>query len=137
MRARDRRAIPRMPTAIKVESLDGGSWLVAHDVSLGGMFVTTKQPRWPGQMLRLRFQLPGEPRAMRVTCRVIELVEVPHGVGLTLRFLRLHPEAQMQLHHYVDQGQCEPADESVRARVDAWVGRIVEDCAQLRALARP
>ena len=84
-----------------VELLDGSGYLVAHDLSLGGMQVTTSRPRWPGEMLRLRFQLPGQQQAIRATCRVINLVEAPHGVGLALQFLCLAPEARWALRRFL------------------------------------
>ena len=69
--------------------------------------------------------------------RVLDLTEVPHGAGMAMQFLRLHPEAQLALHRYVDQRPPEtPIGASVSARVITWVRRIVEDCAQLGALAR-
>ncbi len=138
LRFNDRRKLPRSPTAIRVEALDGGPYLIAHDISLGGMFVTTRKPRWPGEHVRVRFNLPGEPRAIRATCRVTDLADVPHGAGLALRFLKLHSEAQVALHRYIDRRPGpNPSDHTVSARVVSWVRRIVEDCAQLRALARP
>jgi len=101
------------------------------------MMVTSHRARWPGELVRVRFTLPGESRAIRATCRVVDLIEVPRGVGMALQFLRLHPAAQIQLHRYVDQRTTEPANDTVTARVKAWVRRMVEDCAELGALARP
>jgi hypothetical protein len=137
MLTRDRRRLPRSPTTIFVEALDGGDWMVAHDISLGGMMVTSRALRWPGQHVRVRFSLPGEQRAIRATCRIVDLADVPLGSGLALEFLRLHPQAQLALHRYVDRRPLQPAeDDSVSSRVVGWVRRIVEDCAQLGALAR-
>jgi hypothetical protein len=122
-------------TTLRVET-HHGSWMVAHDLSLGGMLVTTRDIHWPGELLRVRFCLPGETRHIRATCRVVSLAHVPRGMGFALQFLRLHADAQLQLHRYVDsRPEDEPADESVSAQVQTWVRRIVEDCAQLGALA--
>jgi hypothetical protein len=131
----ERRSVPRSSLAIRVEPQDGGDWMVAHDVSLGGMMVTSRQARWPGELVRVRFNLPGAPRAIRATCRVVNLVEVPRGVGLALQFMRLHPAAQLELHRYVDRRALDH-DGSMAGRVISWVRRMVEDCAQLGALAR-
>lgn len=98
----DRRRLPRAEVAVRVESLDGGPWMVAHDLSPKGMLVTTSTPRWPGQLLQVRFQVPGEPRAIRATCRVADLVEAPRGVGLSLTFLRLAPEAELALDRFIE-----------------------------------
>ena len=53
--------------------------MVAHDLSTGGMQVTSSQPMWPGQLVRLRFRLPKTNQYIRCTCRVAGLTDVPHG----------------------------------------------------------
>jgi hypothetical protein len=111
--------------------------MIAHDVSLGGMMVTTATPRWPGELVRVRFKLPQSERAIRVTCRVVDLVSIPEGVGLALRFLKVAPLAQILLHDYIDRRDCGEGLADPVAKVSSWVKRIVEDCAQLKALASP
>ena len=136
--SRDRRQIPRTEIALKIEPLDGAGVMYAHDLSLGGMLVTTRDPRWPGQLVPIRFRLPGETRSIRATCQVMNLVDVPVGVGLALRFVKLHPEAAAAIHQFVDKRPIdEPADLTVASRATAWVQRMIEDCAELKALARP
>jgi c-di-GMP-binding flagellar brake protein YcgR len=99
----ERRRTPRIEVTLPIEALDGGPNLMAHDLGTGGMLVTTARPRWPGQHVSVRFQIPGEKRAIRATCRVVELVEVPHGIGLSLKFLELAPNAELQLVRFVSQ----------------------------------
>lgn len=65
------------------------------------MLVSTTRPRWPGQHLWVRFRLPGTAKAIRATCRVLDLVEVPAGIGLSLQFLRLAPKAQLEVVRFV------------------------------------
>jgi hypothetical protein len=131
----ERRRVPRADVAIKVECLADGTWMIAHDVSLGGMLVTTSRPRWPGQLVAVRFQLPGDEQAIRCTCRVVDLVEVPRGVGLSLKFLRLAPEALLAVHRYVDKRPvAEEANEGAQAMT--YIKRMVEDCAELGEIAR-
>lgn len=133
--AGERRQVPRADAAIIVECLADGTWMVAHDVSLGGMLVTTARPRWPGQLVAIRFSLPGEPQAIRCTCRVVDLVEVPRGVGLSLKFLRLAPESLLAIHRYVDKRPvAKEADEGAQAVT--YIKRMAEDCAELGAIAR-
>ena len=134
----ERRRVPRNEIAIRVECLDEDTLMVAHDISVGGMMVTTTAPRWPGELVRVRFTLPGKKRAIRATCQVISLEEVPHGVGLRLRFLRLASEARCAVHEYVDLRPVpdpDPGHESVLLQIQNWVDRMVEDCAALRELA--
>ena len=136
--SRDRRETPRSEIAIKVEPLDESGVMFAHDLSLGGMLVTTREPRWPGQIVPVRFKLPGAERAIRVTCQVMGIADVPVGIGLALRFVKLHPEAQAAIHRFIDKRPVdEPDGTSVAARVTAWIRRMVEDCAELKAFARP
>ena len=97
----DRRRRPRVPAEFVLEAFDGGPELVAHDVGIGGMLVSTSRPRWPGQHIPVRFKLPRSRRSIRVTCRVLELVEVPRGIGLSLQFLQLAPRAQLEVLRYV------------------------------------
>ncbi|MBC7794472.1 MAG: PilZ domain-containing protein [Clostridia bacterium] len=131
----ERRMTPRADVAIKIECTSDGAWMVAHDVSLGGMLVTTTTARWPGQLVPVRFTLPGEPQAIRCTCRVVDLVEVPRGIGLSLKFLRLAPEALLTVHRYVDKRPLPPAVDE-RQEVMGYIHRMIEDCAQLTAIAK-
>lgn len=138
MKTMERRATHRMLTTIRVEALDGGPVLMAHDLSLGGMMVTTQRPRWPGCLLPVRFKLPAQPRAIRATCRVVDLVEVPVGVGLSLRFLRLAPEAQAAILRYMDKKPLpDYSDLSVSNHVAEWINGVAETCALLQDKVHP
>jgi c-di-GMP-binding flagellar brake protein YcgR len=99
--AADRRRSPRVDVTLPIEAMDGGPTLTAHDLGTGGMLVSTTRARWPGQHMPVRLLLPDEKRAIRVTCRVVDLVEVPAGIGLSLKFLMLAPRARMAITRYV------------------------------------
>lgn len=99
----DRRKRPRIATNLCIEDTEGGPDLIAHDLGMGGMLVTTSRPRWPGQHIHVRFSLPTEPRAIRATCRVVELVEAEQGIGLSLSFLALAPKSQLAILRYISQ----------------------------------
>jgi hypothetical protein len=99
--AEERRRRPRVPVDMTVEALDDGPTLQAHDLGIGGMLVSTTHPRWPGQHVRVRFTLPSGGRAIRTTCRVLDLVEAPSGIGLSLQFLALAPKAQLEILRFV------------------------------------
>ncbi|MBN1960999.1 MAG: PilZ domain-containing protein [Deltaproteobacteria bacterium] len=98
----ERRRRPRVPVELNIEALDNGPDLLAHDIGIGGMLVSTMHPRWPGQHIRVRFNLPTGGRAIRATCRVLDLVEVPKGIGLSLQFLALAPKAQLEILRFVN-----------------------------------
>jgi len=131
----DRRDVPRNSTLLRATALDGGPPMMVQDVSLGGMLVTCESPRSPGCMVPLRFRLPSQPRAIRATCRVVNLVQVPRGVGMALVFLKLAPDAEQAIHRFVDARPL-PVCRDWSARLNSWLVRIVEDCKELRALAR-
>ncbi len=84
-----------------VEAFDHGPKLQAHDIGIGGMLVSSDQPRWPGQHIRVRFKLPKAGRAIRATCRVLDLAEAKSGIGLSLQFLSLAPKAQLEILRFV------------------------------------
>ncbi len=133
----DRRAVPRTITTIPIEAFDGGPPLHGRDISLGGLMVTTRRPRWPGALIRVRFKLPKQQRAIRATCRVVGLLPEEEGVGLALTFLKLAPEAQQAIARFMDERPLPDYDDlSIAAKVNAWVERMVEDCKQLKALAQ-
>ena len=112
----DRRRRPRVPADFTLEAFDGGPDLRAHDLGIGGMLVSTSRPRWPGQHIPVRFKLPRARRAIRATCRVLELVEVPEGIGLSLQFLQLAPRAQVEVLRFV-QDALEAAHHAGRSAV--------------------
>ena len=97
----EKRSHPRVETAIPIEVCADGRPMVAHDLSTGGMQVTSSQPMWPGQLVRVRFRLPKTTQYIRCTCRVAGLTDVPRGVGMSLTFMRLDPEAHRLISRWV------------------------------------
>ena len=97
----DRRHQPRRPTLVRVKPLDGGAWMTAQDLGLGGMLVTTEQPRWPGAFVSVCFCLKRGATPIEVVCQVVDLVEVPRGIGLALRFVRLSRAGRARLTRFI------------------------------------
>lgn len=97
----EKRRNTRVTTAIPIETLGPKRTMVAHDLSTGGMQVTTATPMWPGQLVPVKFRLPGTVDTIGCTCRVSTLTQVPVGVGLCLIFLRLDPEAHRLIASWV------------------------------------
>ena len=54
--------------------------------------------------MHVRFSLPTSSQAVRVTCRVVELLEAESGVGLSLRFLALAPKAELAIVRFMSAG---------------------------------
>jgi hypothetical protein len=105
----EKRQNPRIETAIPIEVCSGKMPMVAHDLSTGGMQVTSSRPLWPGQLLRVRFRLPKTDQFICCTCRVAGLIDVPVGVGLSLTFMRLDPEAHRLIARWVGRRFLEAA----------------------------
>ncbi|MDP7038216.1 MAG: PilZ domain-containing protein [Myxococcota bacterium] len=99
--SKDRRHAPRRPTLVRVKPLDGGAWMTAQDLGLGGMLVTTEQPRWPGAFVPVRFSLQRGETPIEVVCQVVDLVEVPRGIGLALRFVRFSKAGRARLGRFL------------------------------------
>jgi len=78
--------------------------MTAQDLGLGGMLVTTEQPRWPGSFVPVCFSLKRGETPIEVVCQVVDLVEVPRGVGLALRFVRFSKADRARLGRFL-QGQ--------------------------------
>lgn len=128
----EQRNTRRLQGYLPVECLDDGALLMAHDISVGGMMITAKTPRWPGQILRLRVKLPGQVRAFRVSARVLDFVEVPRGVGMRLSFLALAPQAKKQVERFVTGRTLPVAAGGKKARMLYELDRLIDDCRALR-----
>ncbi|MEL6545412.1 MAG: PilZ domain-containing protein, partial [Myxococcota bacterium] len=120
----------------RVEPLDGAAPMYAQDISLGGLYVTAKRVRFPGELVAMRFTLPGQSQAIRVTARVVSIDEAPTGCGLSMKFLKVSADATMAIHRYIDSRPVVAQDATLKARVQAWIDRINEDCSQLLAVSR-
>jgi len=113
---RGQRRSPRRPVQMMVEVRHGGgaAWLQALNISQGGIYLRTLQPRPPGEQLQLRFTLPGLPRQLEVVGEVVYAIGLDHDAGklsssdgsprpvlghpgMGVRFGPLPPEAELAL----------------------------------------
>ena len=97
-----RRRNRRIDTTLVVRRSLGQPPMIAHDLSVHGMQVSTAIPLWPGMGFDAALVLRGVGR-VEVHCRVNELVEIPCGIGLSLTFVRLGEEARSALERYVEE----------------------------------
>ena len=98
----NRRRLERFDTTLVVRRPKGQAPMIAHDLSLGGMQVSTAVPLWPGQGFEATLVLRGI-GSVRVDCRVNELVEIPCGIGLSLIFVRLTKDAENAIACYLQE----------------------------------
>ncbi|MEM6558931.1 MAG: PilZ domain-containing protein [Myxococcota bacterium] len=128
--------MPRADSLFRIDVLDDKAPLYAQDVSLGGLYTTSADCRWPGTLMPLRFVLPSSRRAVRLTARVVALHDEPSGVGMSLQFVRLSADAALELHAFIDARPIVAKNDRIAAQVDAWLGRITDDCDELLAFSR-
>ncbi len=84
----DKRLSPRTPLATQIQSNDRMSLALSRDVSLGGMFIETKQPLPIGSRFQLRFNLEDRGPAIQADAEVVYQVA---KLGMGVQFVQLTP----------------------------------------------
>ncbi len=103
----ERRKKPRVSLVAKVESGEGGFAIIAAagDISEGGMLIYTANPWTEGQMVTLKFVLPGSTRTIRTKGSVVHVVPQE---SMRVRFEGLEREDVEEVRHYVKRMLEEP-----------------------------
>ena len=98
----DRRNHPRVPLATQIYCQEWMSLAFSRDVSLGGMFMDTKQPVPLGSRLSLRFHLDdGGP----VVAASAEVRYVVPKLGMGVKFIELTRTDWERIESYVAKSQ--------------------------------
>ncbi len=98
LKARD----PRKPFVTQVESESTVLLGFSRSLSVGGMFIETKEPLPEGSALRLRFHLEnGGP----IIVVMAEVRYVVRGVGMGVHFLDLLPADRSRIDVYLTRGE--------------------------------
>ena len=84
----------------------------ADNISQGGMFIHTENPRAPGSQVEVEFELPDPiARRVRVRCAVVwsrqHTADCPFKPGMGLRFLDLSPELARAIDRWAIEGERE------------------------------
>ncbi|MCI0347873.1 MAG: PilZ domain-containing protein [Acidobacteriales bacterium] len=89
----ERRRHPRYPLQADVEVQWGSETLsaLATDISLGGMFIATNNPLWPGASFAALL-MPGEPLSLNCTAR-----RVLPAKGMGILFVDLSDEQRARV----------------------------------------
>jgi hypothetical protein len=74
--------------------------LVTRDVSIGGLFINTKQPLPEGAVCELSFRLRPDRPPVQCQGRVASSVA---GLGMGINFINLNPHAAEALENFVDE----------------------------------
>jgi Tfp pilus assembly protein PilZ len=117
-KGRDRRRYPRFRVRLDAAFAQEGEPQPAevHDISPGGMFLRTDEPRPVGSQLRITLKVPGEQAEERsLEGQVVRVVEVEgdempdHVTGMGIEF-KLTPEERDRLRKALFGLETEPAD---------------------------
>jgi len=97
-----KRRYPRAPLVTQIEREAGVSLGVSRTISVGGMFIETKEPPADGSTLTLRFHLDDGGPMISVSAVVRYLVT---NLGIGVEFLDLPPADVTRIDVYVTKGQ--------------------------------
>jgi c-di-GMP-binding flagellar brake protein YcgR len=92
------RQFPRAPLAVQIEYEGGTQIGFSRDISVGGMFIETKEPVAAGTYLKLRFNLDESESIIIVGAEVRYAVA---KIGMGVRFLELSPADQNRIEVYL------------------------------------
>ncbi len=97
----DARQFPRAPLVAQVEHEAGMQIGFSRDISVGGMFIETKEPVATGTHLKMRFNLDdGGP----IIIVAGEVCYAARKIGMGVRFLDLPPADQNRIQVYLTKG---------------------------------
>jgi uncharacterized protein (TIGR02266 family) len=94
----NKRQFHRVRLATQVHCDDSMMLAFSQDVSLGGMFIETREPYAVGSRISLRFNLEPEGPAVVATGVVTYRVE---NLGMGVQFVDMSPEDRQRIHAYV------------------------------------
>lgn len=99
----DRRSSARLPIEMWVEDLtDGG---IVHrragNLSRGGLYLDQTIPLPVGTVVKLRFEVPGDPEPLTVSGQIVSVASQVLGMGV--KFIGIPAETQKRLDAYVDR----------------------------------
>jgi c-di-GMP-binding flagellar brake protein YcgR len=97
-RRQHRRA--KLVTQIRCEALDREDLMLTRDVSIGGLFITAKNPLPLDSEVTLSFHLA--PATPAITCRG-KVVYSVRGLGMGIQFFDVSEETRQTLQKFVDE----------------------------------
>lgn len=101
-RLRQKRRYSRRPFVVQVVHGKEYSLAYSRNISVGGMYLGTKNPLAPGSIATLRFPLDDEGPTIEATGEVRYSVK---GHGMGLKSIVLKPEDQSRIDSYVSKGE--------------------------------
>ena len=105
----DQRACRRIDLEVTVDLESAHNFFsgVASNISVGGLFIATREPRKIGELVTVRLALPGDDRSLTVD-GVVRWIRAQEGsqeregaVGMGVQFLGLSPDAHAAISKFV------------------------------------
>jgi uncharacterized protein (TIGR02266 family) len=90
----------RLVTQVRCESLGREEMLLTRDVSVGGVFVSSKDPFPTGSDIALALQLAAGGKSLSAHGKVVYSLK---GLGMGIQFLDLDDENRVTLQKFVDE----------------------------------
>ena len=105
----DQRACRRIDLEVTVDLESAHNFFsgVASNISVGGLFIATRDPRTIGELITVRVVLPGDERPLTLegVVRWIRAESAPQGgeraAGMGVQFLGLPPDAIASISNFV------------------------------------
>lgn len=108
----EKRRYPRVPLKCKVTSLQSGffQYYISTNISVGGMFLVTREPKPEGSHVSLEFTLPPDEEKIAVTGTVVRVLmgsETPGRTqeffsGMGIRFDTVSSSDMKKIEAYID-----------------------------------
>lgn len=95
-----RRKDMRVPLVTQLSFDEGQTLALVKDISVGGMFVETRNPPPSGSQIRLRFNLDPESPVVVAVGHVSYVVE---KAGMGVQFVEIQQEDQQRIQAYIDR----------------------------------
>ncbi len=98
----EQRACRRIDLEISVDLESDHNFFsgVASNVSVGGLFIATRDPRKIGDLVTVRLTLPGDERPVTVDA-VVRWIRAGEPAGMGVQFLGLAPDALAAISKFV------------------------------------
>jgi uncharacterized protein (TIGR02266 family) len=90
----------RLVTQVRCEALGREEMLLTRDVSVGGLFVSTKDPFPMGSEIAVALQLASGAKPLSTRGKVVYSLK---GLGMGIQFAELSEDARVTLQKFVDE----------------------------------
>lgn len=105
----EKRAKPRVPTALEIMTSHGGTYSASRisNISTTGAFIVTSNPLPADDTFTIQLQLPNVPAIMTIDVRVVWTKTHNNSTraGMGIEFTNILPEHQKKLAAFIEQSR--------------------------------